>query len=139
MNTTTFIPNPAQREAIEYSEGPLLIVAGAGTGKTECITQKIMHLVNHEALQPSEILGLTFSEKAAEEMLNRVRENFKNISDFQISTFHSFCAQLLRDYALEIGIDPNFKIIDEYEKIALMLKQFDDYGIKHFEVGNNTL
>ncbi|MFQ6121130.1 MAG: ATP-dependent helicase, partial [Methanosarcinales archaeon] len=55
------------------------------------------------------------------------------------STFHSFCAQLLRDYALEIGIDPNFKIIDEYEKIALMLKQFDDYGIKHFEVGNNTL
>lgn len=139
MNTTTFIPNPAQREAIEYSEGPLLIVAGAGTGKTECITQKIMHLVNNEALQPSEILGLTFSEKAAEEMLNRVRENFKNISDFQISTFHSFCAQLLRDYALEIGIDPNFKIIDEYEKIALMLKQFDDYGIKHFEVGNNTL
>ncbi|MFQ6062229.1 MAG: ATP-dependent helicase, partial [Methanosarcinales archaeon] len=139
MNTTTFIPNPAQREAIEYSEGPLLIVAGAGTGKTECLTQKIMHLVNKENLKPSEILGLTFSEKAAEEMLNRVSENFKNSSDFQISTFHSFCAQLLRDYAMEIGIDPNFKIIDEYEKIALMLKQFDDYGIKHFEVGNNTL
>lgn len=139
MNDENFIPNPAQRKAIEYSDGPILIVAGAGTGKTECITQKIMHLVNKEKLKPSEILGLTFSDKAAEEMLNRVSESFKNISDFQISTFHSFCAQLLRDYALEIGIDPNFKIIDEYEKIALMLKQFDDYGIKHFEVGNNTL
>ena len=91
--------NPEQREAIEHGEGPLLVVAGPGSGKTRAITERIVHLLQHvPGLQPEQILAVTFTEKAAGEMKHRVTKTLPDLQDPpHISTFHSFCYQILRE------------------------------------------
>ena len=108
--------NKEQKEAVLHDKGPLLIVAGAGTGKTTVITQRIVNLIEKGLAKPEEILAVTFTEKAAFEMEERVDKllDFGYI-DLWISTFHSFCERVLREHALDVQLSPDFKLIDDTE------------------------
>src|SRR4051812_4025707 len=108
----TKILNSQQQSAIEHDTGPLLIIAGAGTGKTTVITERIKHLVINKGVLPSNILALTFTEKAAHEMQERVDILLPyGYTNLWIDTFHSFCDRILRDDAHAIGLDPGYKLI----------------------------
>src|SRR5262245_32857806 len=98
--------NPQQLTAVEATEGPVLILAGAGSGKTRVITYRVAHLIENKGVQPYSILAVTFTNKAADQMKNRVRKLLQaaRSSDPVISTVHSFCVRLLRR---EIGA-PNY-------------------------------
>ena len=129
-----------QLEAINFGIGPLLIIAGAGTGKTTVITQRIKHLILDKKIPPSQILALTFTEKAAFEMQERVDillpYGFVNL---WIDTFHGFCDRILRDEAHSIGLDPNYKLISESESILFLRQHIFDLKLKRFKpMGNPT-
>ncbi len=109
--------NPAQRRAVLHGEGPLLIVAGAGTGKTKVITHRIARLIAAKAARPAEILAVTFTEKAANEMEARVDVLVPYTSSFaEISTFNSFGERVLRDYALDAGYPPDFRLLADVDQ-----------------------
>ena len=115
--------NPSQAQAVTHTTGPILVIAGAGTGKTRVITHRIAHLIESGAARPDEILALTFTDKAAEEMANRVDELLPlGYTQMQISTFHKFCDRLLRESGLEIGLSTDFTILSKAEQ-WLLLKQ----------------
>lgn len=126
--------NPAQKEAVEYANGPLLIVAGAGTGKTSVITGKIAYQINNGLAKPEQILALTFTDKAAEEMIDRV-EKLINIgySDIQISTFHSFGQKILEEYGLNIGLSANFKLANETQTWILLKQNFSKLKLDYYK------
>src|ERR671922_819749 len=110
--------NDAQREAVTHDAGPLLIVAGAGTGKTTVITRRIAYLISQGKARPEEILALTFTDKAAAEMEERVDTLVPyGYADVEISTFHAFGDQLLRAHALEIGLTPDFRVLSRAEQV----------------------
>jgi DNA helicase-2/ATP-dependent DNA helicase PcrA len=109
--------NPAQRRAVLHGPGPLLIVAGAGTGKTKVITHRIARLIAAKAARPDEILAVTFTERAANEMEARVDVLVPYTSSFaEISTFNSFGERVLRDYALDIGYPPDFRLLADVDQ-----------------------
>src|SRR5512137_2597287 len=109
--------NPAQRRAVLHGTGPLLIVAGAGTGKTKVITHRIARLIAAKAARPDEILAVTFTEKAANEMEARVDVLVPYTSSFaEISTFNSFGERVLRDYALDAGTRPDFRLLADVDQ-----------------------
>jgi DNA helicase-2/ATP-dependent DNA helicase PcrA len=113
--------NKEQKEAVEFDSGPLMIIAGAGTGKTTVITERIKYLIEKNLAKSSEILALTFTEKAAREMEERVDVAMPyGYTQMWISTFHSFCDRILRAEALQIGLDPRFKLMTESETIQLV-------------------
>lgn len=115
------ILNPKQLEAVKHGNGPLLIIAGAGTGKTTVITERIKWLVSEGLAKPSEILALTFTEKAAKEMEERVDVAMPmGYTQMWISTFHAFCDRILRNEALHIGISPNYNLLTEAETIQFL-------------------
>src|SRR3972149_1061098 len=107
-----------QKEAATYKKGPLLIIAGAGTGKTMVITKKIAWLIEQKLAKPEEILALTFTDKAAGEMEERVDilVPYGYVNTW-ISTFHAFCDRILRDHALEMGLPLDFKVLTTPEQI----------------------
>lgn len=113
--------NPEQKQAVQHFEGPLLIIAGAGSGKTRVITHRIAYLIEHYGISPYNILAVTFTNKAASEMKERV-ENLvgPNAKFISVSTFHSFCARLLRIEGEHIGITRSFSIYDtdDQQKLA---------------------
>jgi DNA helicase-2/ATP-dependent DNA helicase PcrA len=105
--------NPAQRDAVTYGDSPLLILAGAGSGKTRVITRRIAWLIETGAATPAECLAVTFTNKAAREMKERIRELTGDDADLVFtSTFHSACARWLRRYGREVGLEPSFSIYD---------------------------
>ena len=106
--------NNEQREAVSYLDGPLLIVAGAGSGKTKVLTSKIAHIIEEKKAFPNQILAVTFTNKAAKEMRNRVSEILKKNSSglSWLGTFHSISAKLLRKHAKAVGLNYNFTILD---------------------------
>ena len=104
--------NPQQRAAIHYLDGPLLVLAGAGSGKTRVITQKIAYLVQECGFQPRNIAAITFTNKAAREMQERVGKLLGNAGELQISTFHSLGVRILREEARVLGYKPRFSIFD---------------------------
>ena len=114
--------NPAQLEAVQYSEGPLLILAGAGSGKTRVITYRIASLIEVRKVQPDHILAVTFTNKAAEQMRNRVTGLLHSLhkSHPLISTFHSFCVRVLRRHIHALGYDNNFSIYDESDQLNIV-------------------
>ena len=119
MNLDTL--NPAQREAVEKTEGPVLILAGAGSGKTRVLTTRIGHLIEDKGVQPANILAITFTNKAANEMRERVEETLdSDASDMWISTFHSCCVRILRKDINRIGYNRSFVIYDSADQVTLV-------------------
>ena len=119
--------NPPQREAVETLDGPLLILAGAGSGKTRVVTRRIANLINH-GVRPWEILAITFTNKAAGEMRQRV-ETLVGQSGVWLSTFHSFCARILRREAPVLGFSQTFTIYDEDDAQKVIKTVIEKLGI----------
>jgi ATP-dependent DNA helicase UvrD/PcrA len=124
--------NPEQREAVLHTTGPLLILAGAGSGKTRVITSRVAHLVGDGHARPHEVLAVTFTNKAAEEMRTRVETLLgSDVTGMWVSTFHALCARLLRREAPAIGLSRDFVIYDSSDQLtvvkqALRALQIDD-------------
>lgn len=133
-------PNKEQLEAIKHKSGPLLIIAGAGTGKTTVITERIKYLVLSKKAKPDEVLALTFTEKAAREMEERVDVAMPyGYTQMWISTFHSFCDRVLRAEALHIGLDPRYKLMTEAEAVQLIRNNLFKFKLNYFRpLGNPT-
>jgi DNA helicase-2/ATP-dependent DNA helicase PcrA len=114
--------NKAQTEAVLHLDGPLLIVAGAGSGKTKVLTSRIAHIIKEKKAFPNQILSVTFTNKAAKEMQNRVSTILKSgaIGLSWLGTFHSICAKLLRKHASAVGLTSNFTIIDTDDQSRLI-------------------
>ena len=113
--------NPAQRAAVEHRGGPLLIIAGAGSGKTRVLTRRVAHLLASGDAQPGEILAITFTNKAAGEMKERVAELVgPRARAMWVSTFHSACVRILRSEAGRLGLSSSFTIYDQADSVRLM-------------------
>jgi DNA helicase II / ATP-dependent DNA helicase PcrA len=114
--------NKAQKEAVLHLNGPLLIVAGAGSGKTKVLTSRIAHIIKEKKAFPNQILSVTFTNKAAKEMQNRVSSilNLEATGLSWLGTFHSICAKLLRKHASAVGLTSNFTIIDTDDQVRLV-------------------
>ncbi|MBT3230334.1 ATP-dependent helicase [Candidatus Uhrbacteria bacterium] len=130
--------NEAQLEAVTHDRGPLMIIAGAGTGKTTAITQRIAWLIEQGKAKPEEILALTFTEKAATEMEERVDQLLPiGYVDMWISTFHAFCERILRQHALDIGVPHEFTLLDEIDTYLLIRKNFDRFELDYYKPKSN--
>ena len=116
------ILNDKQLEAVKNIEGPLLVLAGAGTGKTRALTARVSHILNMQAARPDEILAVTFTNKAAREMKKRIEDNVKGVVEGMpwIGTFHSLCAKLLRRHAELVNLKSNFTILDTDDQLRLL-------------------
>jgi DNA helicase-2/ATP-dependent DNA helicase PcrA len=132
--------NKEQIEAVKHKNGPLLIIAGAGTGKTTVVTERIKYLIFGKLAKPDEILALTFTEKAAREMEERVDIAMPyGYTNMWISTFHSFCDRILRREALHIGLDPKYKLMTEAETIQFLRNNIFKFDLNYFRpLGNPT-
>ena len=125
--------NEGQRLAVTHEAGPLLIIAGAGTGKTTVITRRIAHLIATRRARPSEILALTFTDKAAAEMEERVDTLVPyGYADVQISTFHAFGDRLIKENALELGLTPDFRVLTRAEQIIFLRDHLFEFPLKHY-------
>ncbi len=113
--------NPAQRVAVEALDGPVLVLAGAGTGKTRVLTARLIHLLATNKALPSQILAVTFTNKAAGEIRARVSDMLgRSVEGWYLGTFHSLAARMLRPHAELVGLKPNFTILDEDDQIRLI-------------------
>ena len=114
--------NDGQKEAVSYLDGPLLIVAGAGSGKTKVLTSRIAHIIKQKKAFPNQIIAVTFTNKAAKEMQNRVSAILKKeaTSLSWLGTFHSISAKLLRKHAQAVNLNSNFSIIDQDDQLRLI-------------------
>jgi len=118
--------NPKQKEAVLHTEVPLLIMAGAGSGKTRVLTHRIAYLIEEKNVNPWNILAITFTNKAAREMKERVSGILgKGGEDVWVSTFHSMCVRILRRDVDAIGYDRNFTILDSSDQLTLMKRILD--------------
>ena len=121
--------NEPQREAVTATEGPLLVIAGAGSGKTRVLTRRLAFLLRQRLARPEEILAVTFTNKAAGEMKERVAELLGGfIGGMHVSTFHSFCARFLRRESEKIGFTANYSIFDSIDSLALLKKCIKELG-----------
>ena len=119
--------NPPQRRAVEHGEGPLLVIAGAGSGKTRVLTRRIAFVVATGQAHPSEILAITFTNKAAQEMRNRVSELVGGVSRLMwVMTFHSACARLLRANAERLGYKRSFTIYDQADSLRMVKRCMEE-------------
>src|SRR6186713_1426586 len=122
--------NPEQREAVLHRDGPLLILAGAGSGKTRVITFRIAYLIGNGHAAPDEVLAVTFTNKAAGEMRERVQSLLGDNADgVWLSTFHALCARLLRREAPHIGLSRDFVIYDSTDQLTVMKQALKQIGI----------
>ena len=120
MNPLLTGMNDKQAEAVQTTEGPLLIMAGAGSGKTRVLTHRIAYLIDEKMINPWNILAITFTNKAAREMRERAMALNPATSETLIATFHSMCVRILRREADHIGYNRNFTIVDPGEQRTLM-------------------
>lgn len=125
--------NPQQASAVKHGEGPLLIIAGAGTGKTTVITRRIAYLISEKIAKPQEILALTFTDKAANEMESRVDVLVPyGYVEVMISTFHAFGDRVLRDHAIELGMRPDYRVLSYAEQLVFLRENLDKLPLKEF-------
>lgn len=125
--------NKQQLSAITHTVGPLLVIAGAGTGKTTVLTRRIAHLIAKKLAKPGEILALTFTDKAAEEMEGRVDQLVPyGYVDISIATFHAFGDRVLRDHALDLGLRPDYRVITLPEQIVFFREHLFELPLKHY-------
>jgi DNA helicase-2/ATP-dependent DNA helicase PcrA len=128
---------PAQLEAVQHPGGPLLIVAGAGTGKTRTLAERFAWLVEHD-VGPEEILVLTFSSGAAEELRERIEAAIaRPYEELTVTTFHAFCGRLLRDEANEAGVDPFATPVTPADRLAMLLERIDDLPLSQHDLRGN--
>lgn len=130
--------NKEQREAVVQTDGPIIVLAGAGSGKTRVLVHRVLYLVLEKKVNPSSILMITFTNKAAGEMLDRINRVFtqNKIANFPvIGTFHSVCSRILRRSGRNIGISPSFQIFDSQDQLDLMKEAFSflDISIKEIK------
>ena len=122
--------NPPQRKAAEHAEGPLLVVAGAGSGKTRVLTHRIAYLLATGAARPGEILAITFTNKAAAEMRERVGELVgRSVRAMWVTTFHSSCARMLRADAERLGYSRSFTIYDQSDSLRMLKRVMRELGV----------
>ena len=125
MTVAEFMPTTEQRAAIEAPLEPLLLVAGAGTGKTTVMAQRILHIVEKGLARPDQILGLTFTNKAAFNLKEKVRQALGPDADVTVATYHSFGASLVADHALELDLAPGTQLLDRAQAWLLLFTVFD--------------
>ncbi len=122
--------NNPQREAVEHTEGPVLVLAGAGTGKTKVLTSRIIHIVNTFKASPHQILAVTFTNKAAAEMKKRMGEAIGDqVNNIWVGTFHSIAARILRRHPEVVGLTSDFTIIDDDDQTRLLKQILADLNI----------
>jgi DNA helicase-2/ATP-dependent DNA helicase PcrA len=132
--------NPQQKRAVKHNRGPLLIVAGAGTGKTRVIVHRIAYLIATKRAKPEEIVALTFTDKAAAEMQERVDVlvpyGFANV---WISTFHAFGDRIIREHALELGLSSDFQVMSQAEQAVFLREHLFELPLEYYRpLGNPT-
>lgn len=122
--------NDRQKEAVLYGDGPLLILAGAGSGKTSVLTKRVAYLIKEKNVSPKNIVAITFTNKAAKEMKERIiKEVGKEGYDIQISTFHSFGLRIIKENYEKLGYEKNFTIIDSDDSLTVVKKILKEMGI----------
>ena len=127
--------NPAQREAVLHVDGPLLVLAGAGSGKTRVLTTRIARLISHEGVEPSRILAVTFTNKAAGEMRERIARLLGHEpAGMWMGTFHSVGARLLRQHAMDVGRTPAFTIYDQDDTLAVIKRLMERHRVSTKDV-----
>ncbi len=130
--------NKEQRQAVKQTSGPVLIIAGAGTGKTTVITRRIAHIIEQKLAKPAEILALTFTEKAAAEMEARVDVLVPyGYIDTWISTFHAFGNRVLQEKALDIGLAPDFKVLTKPQQILFLQQNLFAFDLNYYRPLSN--
>ena len=128
-----FAPDERQRQAIEYVHGPMLVVAGAGTGKTTVLIQRIARLIRENHARPDEILAVTYTDNAAREMQERVQSEVgRNLSGLRVETFHAYCNNLL------IRNGRRFGVLDDYDLWIYLRKRIRELNLKHFVIPANV-
>lgn len=130
--------NKSQKIAVNFDEGPVLVIAGAGTGKTRVITERIRRLIEEEKAKPSEILALTFTEKAAAEMMGRLDAVLPlGYEEPWVSTFHAFGERVLRQEALEVGLVPDYKLMTAAESWLFFRQHLFEFDLNYYRpLGN---
>lgn len=132
--------NDEQKKAVTFGNGPVLIVAGAGTGKTSVITRRLAWLIVSEKVKTDQLLALTFTDKAAQEMEERVDRLLPyGYVDLWVSTFHAFGERILKSHGLEIGLPNDFKLLDQTEQWRLIRSNLDKFNLDYYRpLGNPT-
>ena len=126
--------NPEQTRAVETTEGPILVLSGAGTGKTSVLVARLVHILASRLAQPWQVLALTFTNKAANEMKNRIADRLANefddfhVQDIWCGTFHSMCLRILQQNTIRAGLNPGFIIFDEEQQKAVLKNVFAAMG-----------
>ncbi|MFA6427923.1 MAG: UvrD-helicase domain-containing protein [Candidatus Buchananbacteria bacterium] len=132
--------NAEQQQAVTYGDGPLLLVSGAGTGKTTVITRRLAYLILVKHVPTTDILALTFTDKAAAEMEERVDKLMPyGYLDIAIGTFHAWCEKLLQDYGLEIGLPNNFKLLNTTEQWLLVRQNLAKFKLDYYRPLGNPI
>ena len=132
--------NKQQLQAIKHKNGPLLIIAGAGTGKTTVLTERIVNLIEKGFADPEEILALTFTEKATSEMIDRVDKALPlGLPEMWISTFHGFCDKILREKAIHIGLNPKYKLLTQAQSVKLIKDNLYKFDLDYFRPLSNPI
>ncbi|USN53197.1 MAG: ATP-dependent helicase [Candidatus Nomurabacteria bacterium] len=125
--------NAEQRQAVEHAQGPLLIVAGAGTGKTTVIVERLAWLITEKGLRPDEVLCLTFTDKAANEMLDRIDRRLPTgYVDLWVSTFHGFGERVLRENAIDVGLPGDFQVLSERQQWMFLRQHLDALSLDYY-------
>ncbi|MDO8581929.1 MAG: UvrD-helicase domain-containing protein, partial [bacterium] len=132
--------NAEQQKAVTHGDGPLLIVAGAGTGKTTVVTERILWLIQEKKMKPEHILALTFTEKASGEMIERIDRALPyGYLTLWASTFHAFCQRMLEAHGLDIGIPNDFRLVNTTDAWLLVRKNLDRFHLDYYRpLGNPT-
>lgn len=132
--------NPSQKEAVLMTDGPVMILAGAGSGKTRTLVARIQYLLEEKRISPFQILAVTFSNKAAREMRERLAHNTQiNIGALSVTTFHAFCAKVLRMEAQYLGLSKNFTIYDDGESQSIIKAILNKRGINQKDLSPYTV
>lgn len=130
--------NKEQKQAVEHNKGPMLVIAGAGTGKTRVITERVAHILEQKWCKPDEVLALTFTEKAAGEMEARLDERMPiGYANIQVSTFHSFCEKLLRQFGIDIGLSAGFKLLEGVNQWKFLKEHLFDFELNYYLPSGN--
>lgn len=124
--------NPQQREAVDHNEGPLLVVAGAGTGKTQVITKRIARLIESGEANPSEILALTFTEKAAAEMEQRMVDLLGYLHGVDLMTFNGFGDGLVKRFSRDIGLSSDLELLSDVQRNIVVSDNIDRFKLDYF-------